>query len=148
VNAPEALRQVVRYYRDVLGPPSTPVASLFFPLTPCRLFDTRDAAGPLGGPALAATSQRFFTLVNKCGVPADAKALTLNVTVAGAGGLGALRLFPGDSVAGDATAMSFHLGSTRANNAQIRLAPDGSVGIANDAGAPVHVIVDVSGYYR
>ena len=33
VNAPEALRQVVRYYRDVLGPPTSPVASLFFPRT-------------------------------------------------------------------------------------------------------------------
>ncbi len=148
VNAPEALRQVVRYYRDVLNPTSTPVASLFYTLTPCRLLDTRGAAGPLGGPALPAFGQRAVTLTGACGVPAGATALALNVTVTRTLGAGTLRLYPGDSVPTSATTVSFGLGATRANNAQVRLAPDGSVGISNDAGGAVHVILDVFGYYR
>ena len=148
VNPPEALRQVVRYYRDVLSPSSTPVASLLYTLTPCRLVDTRGAAGPLGAPALLPSSSRIFVLTGACGVPTDAKSLVLNLTVVGPGGSGALRLFPGDSVPSDATALNFMAGVTRANNAQIRLAADGSIGVANDAGANVHLVVDVSGFYR
>ncbi len=148
VNPPEALRQVVRYYRDVLNPASTPVASLFNTVTPCRLLDTRRPAGALGGPALAAFGQRPFTLTGACGVPAGAAALAANVTVTGTQGAGTLRLYAGDSVPGSATTISFAQGATRANNAQVKLAPDGSVGIANDAGGTVHVIVDVVGYYK
>ncbi|MCM3876041.1 MAG: hypothetical protein NEA02_06435 [Thermoanaerobaculia bacterium] len=147
-NPPEALRQVVRYYRDVLNPASSPVASLFYTLPPCRVLDTRGAAGPLGAPALAAFSQRAVTLTGACGVPAGATALALNVTVTQTLGAGTLRLFPGGSVPTTATTISFAQGATRANNAQVKLAPDGSIGISNDAGGAVHVILDVFGYYR
>jgi hypothetical protein len=148
VNPPEALRQVVRYYRDVLNPVTTPVASSFYTLPPCRLLDTRGAAGPLGGPALAAFGQRSVTLTGACGVPAGATALALNVTVTQPLGAGALRFYPGDSVPTSATTISFAQGATRANNAQVKLSPDGSAGIANDAAGAVHVILDVFGYYR
>ena len=148
MNAPEALRQVVRYYRDVLNPASAPVASSYFTLPPCRLLDTRGAAGPLGGPALAAFSQRNVTLTGACGVPAGATTVALNVTVTQTLGAGSLRLYPGDSVPTTATTISFRQGATRANNAQVKLAPDGSIGISNDAGGAVHVILDAFGYYR
>jgi hypothetical protein len=148
VNAPEALRQVVRYYRDVLNPTSAPVASSYYPVTPCRLLDTRGAAGPLGAPALPAFGQRIVTLTGACGVPAGATALSVNVTVTQTLGAGSLRFFPGDSVPGTATTITFGPGATRANNAHVKLAADGSAGIASDAPGAVHVIVDVSGYYR
>jgi hypothetical protein len=147
VNAPEALRQVVRYYRDVLNPASSPVGSSFFTLTPCRVLDTRGAAGPFGGPALAAFGQRVVTLTGACGIPAGATAVALNVTVTQTLGAGSLRLFPGDSAPTSATTISFRQGATRANNAQVKLAADGSIGISN-AGGAVHVILDVFGYYR
>jgi hypothetical protein len=148
VNAPEALRQVVRYYRDVLNPTSAPVASSYYPVPPCRLLDTRGAAGPLGAPALPAFGQRIVTLTGGCGVPAGATALSVNVTVTQTLGAGSLRFFPGDSVPGTATTITFGPGATRANNAHVKLAADGSAGIASDAPGAVHVIVDVSGYYR
>ncbi len=147
-NAPEALRQVVRYYRDVLNPTAAPVPTSYYPVTPCRLVDTRGPAGPLGAPALAAFSQRAFTLTGACGVPAGAVALSANVTVTQTGGAGSLRFYPGDSVPSSATTISFGAGATRANNAHLKLAADGSVGVASDAPGTVHVIVDVSGYYR
>jgi hypothetical protein len=58
---------------------SNPAALAFYPLTPCRIADTRNAAGPLGGPNLAAQSTRSFPiLASSCGVSATAQAYSLN----------------------------------------------------------------------
>jgi hypothetical protein len=49
VNAPEALRSVVRCCRDILDPPPLDhIATKAYTLPPCRLVDTRNAAGPSG----------------------------------------------------------------------------------------------------
>lgn len=49
---------------------SSPSALAFYPLTPCRIADTRNAAGPLGGPGLAAQGTRSFPIqASPCGVP-------------------------------------------------------------------------------
>src|SRR5204863_8049945 len=50
----------------------------FHTLVPCRLLDTRDAAGPYGGPLLGAGASRSFDLTGRCGIPADAAAVSLN----------------------------------------------------------------------
>lgn len=127
----------------------TPSPSSYYTLTPCRLVDTRDATGPFGGPAIAAGETRAFAMVDgPCGVPADAKALALNVTVTQPTSSGALTLFPGSGVAPITTTISFAAGKTRANNAVIGLAA-GVLSVMNrqEAGS-AHVIVDVSGYFR
>lgn len=59
--------------------PSPPTA--FYTLDPCRLIDTRNATGPLGGPALVAGADRTFTIANACGVPATATAISVNIAV-------------------------------------------------------------------
>ena len=41
----------------------------FYPLTPCRLADTRSADGPLGGPPLAAQQERDFPLLMSSCIP-------------------------------------------------------------------------------
>ncbi|HYN41662.1 MAG TPA: glycoside hydrolase family 44 protein, partial [Thermoanaerobaculia bacterium] len=99
-----------------------PSPSSFHTLTPCRLVDTRNATGPFGGPALTAGETRSFTVADgACGVPADAKAVAVNVTVTGQTAAGALTLFPGSGVAPVTTTISFAAGKTRANNALIGL---------------------------
>jgi hypothetical protein len=126
-----------------------PSPSSFYSLTPCRLLDTRNATGPFGGPALAAGETRAFAVPQgACGVPADASAVAINVTVTGPAAAGALTLFPGSGVAPVTTTISFAAGKTRANNALMALA-DGLLSITDrqEAGS-VHVIVDVSGYFR
>jgi hypothetical protein len=140
------------------GIPSDPVAvqvaassSLdFYTVTPCRLVDTRNANGPLGGPALApAVSQRTFTFAGVCGVPADAKAVSLNVTVTQPVAFGYLRLFPADqTLAPVASAINFGLGQTLANNMILALDATGAVKVQNDAPGTVHLILDVNGYFK
>jgi hypothetical protein len=52
----------------------------FYPVPPCRAADTRNAAGPLGGPA--AVGVRLFPLpASPCGLPTTAQAYSTNLTL-------------------------------------------------------------------
>ncbi len=54
----------------------------FVKVTPCRVVDTRNAAGPFGGPVLGALTSREFDIPNgACHIPSSAVAYSLNVTV-------------------------------------------------------------------
>ena len=130
------------------GAVTPPVATTFHAATPCRLLDTRGAAGP----ALAANARREFVLTGACGIPAAAKALSANVTVTAPTSAGSLVAFPADLAAAPGTnTLSFGAGQTRANNAMLLLAADGS---GKEAFAPlmpsgtVHLVVDVNGWWE
>ncbi|MEO6324882.1 MAG: endonuclease [Thermoanaerobaculia bacterium] len=125
-------------------------AVVFYTLPPCRVLDTRDAAGALGGPALSASSDRVFPMTGICGIPAAARALSLNVTVTQPAAAGELIVHPGDTAAPVVSTLSFRSGVTRASNTMVTLPADesGSVGIKNGSAGTVHVIVDVNGYFQ
>ncbi|HEX6738313.1 MAG TPA: IPT/TIG domain-containing protein, partial [Vicinamibacteria bacterium] len=59
----------------------------YFALTPCRVFDTRQADGPVGGPALTPGSVRQFPVGGACGVPAGARAVAANFTAVNPAGV-------------------------------------------------------------
>jgi len=120
-------------------------------LTPCRAVDTRNATGPLGAPSLQSNGVRLFSLVSVCGIPPGAMAVSANLTVVGPTASGALHVYPGDlATAPSATAISFSPGVTRANNAILRLATDGSgtVAVLCDSGGTTDFIIDVNGYFE
>lgn len=130
----------------VSGPP-TPLS--FYTLTPCRLVDTRNSVGPLGGPALAASAQRTFTLASQCGVPSTARALSVNVTVITPTAAGDLRLFPGGSASPLVSTINYRAGQTRANNAIAGLGAAGDLTVQCDqAAGTVHLVLDVNGYFQ
>jgi hypothetical protein len=118
-------------------------------LTPCRLVDTRNAAGPFGGPALAAAATRSFTVSSGgCAIPSDASGLSLNVTVADATASGTLTFFPGSGTVPGTNTISFVPGKNRANNVTIGTV-GGVLSVRNyQASGSVNLIVDVNGYYR
>jgi hypothetical protein len=122
----------------------------FYTLPPCRLLDTRLPPGPAGGPALPPASDRVLVVAGRCGVPATALALALNVTVVAGSAPGHLQLFPGDGTPPGTSALNFAAWQTRANNAVLKAASSGSgsIGIRNSAAASVDVVVDVSGYFE
>jgi hypothetical protein len=67
----------------------------FVPVIPCRVVDTRNGSGPLGGPAIQSeTSRDFYLPQGNCGIPSTAVAYSLNLTTVPFGGLGYLTLFP------------------------------------------------------
>jgi hypothetical protein len=124
----------------------------FYGVTPCRLVDTRNASGPLGGPALAASGSpdRAFTLTGTCGIPAGARAVSANVTVVSAPFGGSLAIYRGDGGLTGTTSISFGPVRNRANNALLQLALDGSgtVKVNNSSAGAVHIVLDVNGYFE
>jgi len=65
--------------------------------TPCRLLDTRT---PQDGPAFVSGVTEVMVLTGACGIPANASAVALNVTVTQSSGGDYLILFPGRSLSG------------------------------------------------
>jgi hypothetical protein len=118
----------------------------FYPVTPCRVADTRNTNGPFGGPILTANSTRTFTIPDSsCGIPSTAQAYSLNVTVVPAGPLPFLTVWPaGENQPLVSTLNSFD-GSIVANAA---IVPAGSSGAINVyAYSATDVILDVDGYF-
>jgi hypothetical protein len=87
-----------------------------------------------------------------CGVPADARAVTLNVTTVNEGDFGDLRLYPADAELPLASTINFSAGKARANNAIVVLGTAGRIAVRNDmppgSTATTNVVIDVSGYFR
>jgi hypothetical protein len=128
-----------------------PVATDFHTVTPCRLVDTRNAAGPYGGPALAA-APRSFDLAGRCGIPAAARAVSVNLTVMDATVQGNAAAWPGGASAPLASVLNFGAGQTRANNAILALSGDGlgtlTVKANLAAAGSVQLLLDVTGYFQ
>ena len=123
----------------------------FHTLTPCRIVDTRN---PSDGPALTSGVPRTFTIAAAvCGVPASARALSLNLTVTGALVGGTVVLYPGDAGVPPTTSISFGAGQTRGNNAILGLSRDGlgtltALATLLSANSQAHFILDVNGYFE
>lgn len=122
----------------------------FYTLAPCRLLDTREADGPLGGPGLAAAGTRSFAVGGVCGIPSGARSISTNVTVVSPEGAGFLTLYPTDQPQPLASTINFRQGQTRANNTQMPVSQDGtgSFTVFNGSLGTTHLIVDVNGYFE
>lgn len=125
------------------------VGACYFPVTPCRLADTRDPEGPFGAPPLAGGESRSFVSTSRCGVPDGASAVAANLTVVDPTADGDLRVFPTGEAASGSSTINFRSGVTRANNAVLRLGTSGSFSVHNaiPPGQAVHLVVDVNGYF-
>jgi chitinase len=132
--------------------PQTPPPSgsgAFFTVTPCRVADTRGPAGPSGGPALAANATRSFAVVGLCGIPGDATAVAINVTVVEETGVGDLRLYAAGGAVPSASTINFSTNHVRANNAIIPLGAGGQIAVQCDMPAgSTHFLFDVTGYFK
>lgn len=125
-------------------------ATKFYVLTPCRVFDTRNPAGPFGGPAILPSATRSFNLAGVCGIPADAKSVSINVTVPNPPFGGFLVLYPGGTGLPSTSTINFSAGQTRANNAVVPISADGNGTLLVTNGAPgsTDAVLDVNGYFK
>jgi len=121
----------------------------FYTVTPCRVADTRNPVGPLGGPALNANTSRTFTVAGACGIPTTAKSISLNVTVLGASSAGGLVLYPANVSLPLTSTINYSAGQTRANNSIMPVSPTGGLAVycAQPSGT-AHFILDVNGYFQ
>jgi hypothetical protein len=126
----------------VSGPPPL----RFVPVTPCRIADTRSPAGPFGGPSIDAPTPRDFNIpASVCGIPANAQAYSLNLTVVPLGPLGFLSVGPAGLAQPGASTLNSGDGRIKANAAIVPAGTNGAITVF--ASNPTHVIVDINGYF-
>ena len=120
---------------------------LYYTVTPCRLVDTRASSAPL-----LSSVPRVIPVSGLCGIPATAKAVTVNVTAVAPSSQGHVTMYPGDGSLPATSTINFTAGRTRANNAVVVLSADSFGTLAAQAsllgGGQVHLIVDVTGYFE
>jgi hypothetical protein len=127
--------------------PNTDTTALaFYPVTPCRLVDTRLAAGPLGGPALAGGVARTFPVLSgPCNLPATAQAYSMNFTAVPQNTLGFLTTWPAGQPQPLVSTLNANTGAVTANSAIVPAGTSGdvSVFVSNNA----DLVIDVNGYF-
>jgi len=135
---------------DVTGyfTPDTTGAT-YFALTPARILDSRDGTGGLSGP-FSSHVARTFQVAGAGGVPANATAVTGNLTVTQQTTLGFL--FVGPVAVNNPTSsnLNFPQGDDRANAVTVALGAGGTLSATFAAptfGPTAHVIFDVTGYF-
>jgi hypothetical protein len=134
---------------DINGYFTTPGANTlaFYPISPCRVIDTRNASGPFGGPAITGNTFRNFPIQSSpCGIPASAQSYSLNVTVVPQGPLGFLTAWPTGQTRPNASTLNSLDGSVLANAAIVPAGtPVGSVSFF--ASNATDLIADINGYF-
>ena len=121
----------------------------FFPLTPCRIADTRtsqDFSGSFGPPSLATYTERDFPILSSsCDPPATAQAYSLNLTVLPPGPLGFLSTWPSGEPYPGVSTLNSPTGTVLANAA---IVPAGASGaIATVASNVTDLIIDINGSF-
>ena len=123
-----------------------------YTVPPCRVADTRLPPGPSGGPRLAANSLRSFPVTGTCNIPADARAVAVNVTAVNPTDMGFLSLYPTGQTVPFTSTVNFAAGVTRAGNAMAPLGASGQVGVwcamPAGSGGGTDLVLDVYGYFR
>ncbi len=115
--------------------------------SPARLLDTRASNG-LSGP-FRASVVRTVLIAGRGGIPADAVAVTANLTVtdqtsAGYGAIGpTMTSSPGTST------LNIPRGDVRANSTTVMLSSTGRLGLVwkGPGGSTAHLILDITGYF-
>lgn len=123
-------------------------ASSFVGITPCRVVDTRGNGfgGAYGPPLLLAEIARDFVLTGRCGLPANAVAVSLNFTVVTPTGDGFLATFPAAGAVPLVSTLNFRAGQVLANAAIVPLGTGGAITVYS-SGSSTHLLIDVNGYF-
>ncbi len=144
---------------DSFDPGQALAGQRYYPLTPCRLVDTRIAAGEYTGPISPSTSADYHAkditeIANQggissdgCGVASTASAVVVNITATDQAGTGHLRAYPYSAPLPNAAILNFS-GPTIGNSTILPIcigtcAYDFSIYARTSA----HVIIDVMGYF-
>ncbi|TPW13722.1 MAG: alpha-tubulin suppressor-like protein [Acidimicrobiaceae bacterium] len=132
---------------DVQGYFSPRADVTFTSVGPVRILDTRDGTGVVGSrvsrPARGTVIE--LQVAGENGVPLDASAVLLNVTITEASGPGFVTAWPCGRPRPLASFLNFVRGVDRANLTPVRIGSDGKVCLYVHEGT--QVIADLNGYY-
>ena len=122
----------------------------FYPLPPCRVIDTRNPGGELGGPALVGAQQRDFAVQSSPCMPADVtiQAYSFNFTVVPypfGQPLHYLTVWPQGQGQPVVSTLNNRTATTVANAAIVPAGTNGGISVyASDS---THLVVDINGYF-
>ncbi len=131
--------------------PSVAVTPLFgatyVTVSPVRLLSTLGGVG-LGGPFVSGTP-RTFAVAGVMGIPANAIAITANLTVTRQTSAGYVALGPLATASPGTSTLNFPRGDNRANGLTVPLSATGTLSAVfkGASGATTALILDVTGYY-
>jgi hypothetical protein len=125
--------------------------TVFVPIVPCRLFDTRAAAsvGPRTTPLSGGETftQQVAGTNGNCVIPPEATAVAMNVTTVNANAISYLTIWPADAAQPLASNLNWIAGSPATpNKVDVKLSATGAIKLFDNAGT-VDVLADVVGYY-
>jgi len=88
-------------------------------------------------------------MVGRCGIPAEADAIAVNVTVTQPTALGHVTIYPLGVPLPSTSTINYSAGQTRANNAIVQVGDNGSIAATcGQLSGTTHFIIDVIGYFR
>ncbi len=120
-------------------------ATLYNPLPPARILDTRYGIGAATGRVAGGTS-RLIDVTGLGGVPGSGvSAVALNITVTGSSHAGFLTLYPSGTTRPTTSNINHAAGQTIANMALVKVGTDGKIRLY--AENSTHVIFDVVGWF-
>jgi YVTN family beta-propeller protein len=121
----------------------------FYPLTPCRIADTRKTNFPqgLGAPYLPGHQERDFPILNatSCNIPPSAKAYSLNFSVVPHGGLGYMTVWPTGQTRPLVSTLNDVPGTIIANAAIVPAGTSGDVSVYPSS--DTDLVIDINGYF-
>lgn len=141
--------RVTSFVRDIVVVRLAPRSPTYVPLTPARVLETREGEAPTidglfnGVGIRAAGSVTELPVRGRAGVPTDASAVVINVTVTEPAAAGFVTVFPCGTGRPNASNLNYVAGQTVANNVIATVGAGGAVCIFTLA--TTHLIVDVSG---
>jgi hypothetical protein len=128
------------------GGPALEAAS-YVPIAPLRVLDTRDGTGLAG--RFTTDVPRTFHVAGVGSVPADAIAVTGNVTLVGQTAAGFLAVTPTATASPSSSTINVPYGDIRSNNFTLPLGSAGTLSAVFKpaAGKSTNVVVDITGYF-
>jgi hypothetical protein len=144
-DATNVILDINGYFVPTTVAPAVSSGLAFYPLTPCRIADTRTAAGSLGGPSLVGGQNRSFPVRSACGIPATAQAYSLNFTAIPQGTLGYLSVWPAGQTQPLVSTLNAPTGTVTANAAIVPAGTGGSIDLYTTDNADM--VIDVNGYF-
>jgi hypothetical protein len=137
---------------DVVGYYNATQGEGFSSVNPARILNSRPSApgdpnvGPYATP-WGPNTTREVAVVGVGGVPADAQAVTLNVTVTGTTASSFLSIWPNGATQPLVSSLNWTAGQTIPNAVTVKVGTGGKIKVFNPSGN-VHVIIDVVGYFK
>jgi hypothetical protein len=134
-SAPTASAQVAPTQASVAG------STVLSPVTPCRLFDSRET--PDAGRIDASTLR--IQVAGRCNVPAGARAAALNIVATDTLTPGFVAVWPSGSARPTVSSLNYIAGSVVSNSAVVEVSSGGAVDVYTHGRA--NVVVDITGVF-